>query len=72
MHNGTKDREPPPPVFLKPSSDCPLHEAIITETDSHFMTTPQLSVDTVSESVPNNRVPQEYTTVNINNQETVL
>lgn len=27
------------------------------------MTTPQLSVDTVSESAPNNRVPQEYTTV---------
>lgn len=31
-----------------------LHEAIITETDSRFRTAPQLSVDTVSESVSNN------------------
>lgn len=30
-----------------------LHEAIITETDSPFRTAPQLSVDTVSESVSN-------------------
>ena len=33
-----------------------LHEAIIKETDSPFRTAPQLSVDTVSESVSNNSI----------------
>ncbi len=41
-----------------------LHEAIIIETDSHNMTAPQLSVDTVSESASNTTVPQNGTGVN--------
>ena len=41
-----------------------LHEALIKKTDSHIMTGPQLSGDTVSESVLDNTVSQEDTTVN--------
>ncbi len=41
-----------------------LHEALTTETDSPIMTAPQLSVDTVSESVSNPNVSQETPEVN--------
>ena len=41
-----------------------LHEALIKKTDSHIMTGPQLSGDTGSESVLDNTVSQEDTTVN--------
>ena len=43
-----------------------LHEAIIIETDSPIMTAPQLSVDTVSESVTNNKIPHIEDSVNNN------
>ncbi len=42
-----------------------LHEAVIIETDSPIMTAPQLSVDTVSESVSNNNIPNSTENVNI-------
>ena len=41
-----------------------LHEALTTETDSPIMTAPQLSVDTVSESVSNPNVSQDTPKVN--------
>ena len=43
-----------------------LHEAIIIETDSPIITAPQLSVDTVSESVPKFNIPTESENVNKN------
>ena len=46
-----------------------LHEALIKKTDSHIMTGPQLSGDTVSESVLDNSVSQEDTTVNNNSMQ---
>ena len=45
------------PQNKKSNAKFYLHEAIITETDSPYRTAPQLSVDTVSESVSNNSIP---------------
>ena len=46
-----------------------LHEATIIETDSPIMTVPQLSVDTVSESVYKNSLPHQADTVNNNSMQ---
>ena len=48
-----------------------LHEALIEKTDSHIMTGPQLSGDTVSESVYDNSVSQEVPTVNNNSMQEI-
>lgn len=45
------------PQNKKSNAKFYLHEAIITETDSPYRTAPQLSVDTVSEPVSNNSIP---------------
>ena len=47
-----------------------LHEAVIIETDSPIMTAPQLSVDTVSESVPKYSISPDGSVVNKNLVET--